>query len=1000
METSGRSSGRGEFSPRLAALGRFTIRHKAFVIGAWLGAAVVLALVFPQLETVVRQQSVQLLPNDVASFTAVENMAEAFDEHGARTSIVVAMEDSSGLTPSVRHRYDTLVKDLRADTDHVLLVQDLLADPDTRSQAISGDGHAWFLPVGIVGTFGDPTAAAAVEAVRAHADSTFTGSTTDVFVTGPAATFHDQIASGEKDAMRIKVASAVLIAVILLLIYRSIFTAVLPLLVVGVSVAVARGALSGFGEAGMPVSQFTAIFLVAILLGAGTDYSVFFISRYHEQRRLGVEPEEAIIYASGSIGRVIWASAATVALALGSMVFARLSVFQGLGPACAVAVLIGFLATVTLLPPVMAIAARRGVAEPRGDISRRYWNRIAVAVVRRPAPLLAISLVLLLALTAVAATIAISYDDRTGQPTSTGSNRGYALLDRHFAKDAVISQFLLVHFQADMRSARSLADLDELASRVAQVPGVIRVAGVTRPTGDRLEQAQLSWQNGQIGDKMSEAVAKGRAGEADLGRLTDGADQLAGGLTQLDNTLRQALMPLSSLIAQAENAGRALQTVRPVVEQLTVGAPAVDQALANGPGLRPLAEQAASAIGVIGPIVDGLDHTPWCSTTPQCAQLLSHARTLVTLRDGGFFDSVAVLGDHLGRGTTLSDTLRSLQAAAQTMQQATSVTGSPTDLVGNARLLQDGVGRLASGARALAVGIHTLADRNIQMLSGMAQIAAQLRTSADATAGSDSSSGFFLPPSSFENREFNKMAKHFISADGRTARFSVTFAPDPFSAEAMELNTRIIDTAQAATPNTALAETDISMAGFPAVNADLQQLLSADFLRLGIATIAVVGIILILLLRAVVAPLYLLGTVILNYTASLGIGVLVFQYGLGQAIAWPVPLLAFILLVAVGADYNMLLISRLREECGRNVRVGVLRTVASTGSVITSAGIIFAVSLFGLMTGSVNMMVQAGFILGCGLLLDTFVVRTLTVPAVATLLGQMNWWPERQRSKG
>lgn len=126
----------------------------------------------------------------------------------------------------------------------------------------------------------------------------------------------------------------------------------------------------------------------------------------------------------------------------------------------------------------------------------------------------------------------------------------------------------------------------------------------------------------------------------------------------------------------------------------------------------------------------------------------------------------------------------------------------------------------------------------------------------------------------------------------------------------------------------------------------------------------------------------------------------VFQYGLGQAIAWPVPLLAFILLVAVGADYNMLLISRLREECGRNVRVGVLRTVASTGSVITSAGIIFAVSLFGLMTGSVNMMVQAGFILGCGLLLDTFVVRTLTVPAVATLLGQMNWWPERQRSKG
>ena len=122
---------------------------------------------------------------------------------------------------------------------------------------------------------------------------------------------------------------------------------------------------------------------------------------------------------------------------------------------------------------------------------------------------------------------------------------------------------------------------------------------------------------------------------------------------------------------------------------------------------------------------------------------------------------------------------------------------------------------------------------------------------------------------------------------------------------------------------------------------------------------------------------------------------LVFQYGFGQAIAWQVPLLAFIILVAVGADYNMLLVSRLREESGRNIRVGVLRTVASTGSVITSAGVIFAASMFGLMVGSLANMIQAGFIIGCGLLLDTFVVRTLTVPAIATLLREASWWPQQ-----
>ncbi len=105
--------------------------------------------------------------------------------------------------------------------------------------------------------------------------------------------------------------------------------------------------------------------------------------------------------------------------------------------------------------------------------------------------------------------------------------------------------------------------------------------------------------------------------------------------------------------------------------------------------------------------------------------------------------------------------------------------------------------------------------------------------------------------------------------------------------------------------------------------------------------------------------------------------------------------MAFILLVAVGADYNMLVVSRLREESTHNMRVGILRTVVGTGSVITSAGIIFAASMFGLMIGSVDMMIQAGFIIGCGILLDTFIVRTLIVPAIATLLRERSWWPHR-----
>jgi RND superfamily putative drug exporter len=966
----------GEYSARLAALARFTVGHKALVIAAWIALAAVLAMVFPQLETVVKRQSVDLIPRDVPSFQALDRMSAAFGEQGSKTAIIVAMEDPAGLTSSARFRYDTLVSRLRADTQHVLAVHDLLADPVTATQAVSRDGKAWYLPVGIAGTLGDPIAAESVQAVRDTAARVFDGSPTLARVTGPPATFSDQIATAEKDLVVISIATAALIAAVLLVVYRSVFTALLPLLVIGLSLAVGRGVLSALGELGMPVSQFTIAFMTVILLGAGTDYTVFLISRYHEQRRQGVAAKTAVINATATIGRVILASAATVAFAFLAMIFARLPVFAALGPACAVAVFVGFMATVTLLPPVLALAARRGIGEPKPDRTRRYWNRVAVAVVRRPVPLLIASLAILLALGSMAATMRIGYDDRKGQPASTASNEGYRLLDRHFRKDIAITEFLVVTSPIDLRTGKGLADLDEMASRVAQIPGVTKVSGVTRPAGTRLEQAQLSWQNGRIGDKMAGAVADGQTHRDDLVKLTSGADQLAGGLARLDTTLRAALTPL--------------------LEQLGTATPAIDRALRSGPGLRPLAEQAKTAIGAIDPLANALDTTPWCATTPQCGQIRDHVQALVTLRNVGFFDEIASLADQFSDGATVAGTVTDVENAVDSLDAAFGAIGGPADLAGSIGRLQNGISQLASGAQALATGVHTLADSNIQLLSGMSQIAAQLQNAARASTGADSSTGFYLPANVFENRQFSDVARQFLSPDGKTARFTIESTYDPYSGDAMTLAHAITDVANAARPNTSLANTAVSIAGLPAVNSDIQRLLSADFHQLGVATLVIVGVILILLLRAVLAPLYLLGTVVLNYAAALGIGVLIFQHGLGQQIAWPVPLGAFIILVAVGADYNMLLVSRLREESARNIRVGVLRTVANTGSVITSAGLIFAASMFGLMAGSIAIMIQAGLIIGCGLLLDTFVVRTLTVPAIATLLREASWWPSRR----
>lgn len=987
-----KAAANGEYSALLEKLAWLVLRRKGFVALVWIIIAGGLALLFPQLESVIRDQSVDPIPASVPSFQTLDRMGTAFNERGAKTTVFVAMENKGGLNAETRAKYGELVAALSADSQHVIAVRDLLGDQLTESQALSSDKKAWYLPVSLEGTLGGPEAAAAVDSVREIADRIFQGSGTTVRITGPPATFSDQLEVGESDLLVITLATVLMIAAILFIVYRSLFTALMPLLVVGMSLAVGRGVLSGLGEIGMPVSQFTSMFMTVIIFGAGVDYSVFLISRYHEAIRSGSTPDVAIAHANGTIGRVVLASAATVALAFLSMAFAKLSVFRTLGPACAIAIAIGFLATVTLLPAVLSFAAKHGAGLPRRDLTRRYWHRVGAFVVRRPVQLLAVSIVVLIGLSLIAATMRITYDDREGQPSSTESNEGYALLNRHFPEDTIISEFLVVESKKDMRTAQGLADLDQMASRVAQTPGVTRVVGVTRPTGERLRQAQLSWQNDQIGSKITEQTGDAQARKGDLNLLQTGSSQLAGGLALLRDQITTNLAPLGGLLGQASAAGGQLSQYRPLVDELASAAPALDQFSQQAPQLARLARQAQSAADTVAPALNALD-APWCKQIPQCSDLRTQTADIRSLAENQsltrFADFATSLGGIRAPGAAdvaqLQDSLNVLDSALQII--------NGQDLSSRLSQLQTGVGALADGARQLSGGVTALVDSNVQLLAGLSQVAAQLRAPEKAVGSSDSATGFYLPADALKDQTFRQLAKQFISPDGKMVRFAVQTAYDPYSADAIDLANKLDDVAESAMPNTTLQGDRASVAGFPAINADVQDLLSYDFKLLGIATLLIVLLILVLLLRAIVAPIYLLATVVLNYLAALGMGVFVLQHLLGNGISWPVPLVSFIVLVAVGADYNMLLVSRLREETTVTGRLGVLRTVARTGSVITSAGLIFAASMFGLAFGSIDVMVQIGFVVAAGLLLDTFVVRTLVVPALAVLLGAASWWP-------
>lgn len=220
--------------------------------------------------------------------------------------------------------------------------------------------------------------------------------------------------------------------------------------------------------------------------------------------------------------------------------------------------------------------------------------------------------------------------------------------------------------------------------------------------------------------------------------------------------------------------------------------------------------------------------------------------------------------------------------------------------------------------------------------------------------------------------------------DGRTL-IQATLAPPPYSTEAFDL----IEPIRAATGDAAL------VGGATAVEFDVREAAAWDSTVIPPIVLLVVFVILMLLLRAVVGPLVLIGTVILSYAAALGVSYFMFDVVFGFSGSDPsLPLFGFVFLVALGVDYNIFLAARAREETFEHgTRRGMLRALAVTGGVITSAGIVLAGTFAVLGSLPLVFLTEIGFVVAFGVLLDTFLVRSVLVPAATLLIGPKFWWP-------
>ena len=908
------------------------------VIGFWIALAAVLSVTFPPLTEMAAKRPVPILPNDAPVLVTTRQISQAFNQSGSENEnvLLVVLTDEYGLNPSDLATYRTLADNLRPDTRDIVMLQDFIQTPALREAMTSKDHKAWYLPMVLSGGVGTPELHEGFGRVADIVKKSVAGTTLTSNLTGPAATGDDLMYIGIRDMHVIEVAVVIMVLIILFVIYRNPFTMMLPLITIGVSVGVAQSIVSGVAELGLGVSSQTITLMTTMMAGAGIDYAVFLISRYHDYLRQGVPSDEAVAAALTSIGKVIAGSAATVSITFLGMIFTKLGAFRNVGPALAISIAVALFAAVTFLPALMVLAGRRNWIKPRRDLTTRFWRRTGIRIVRRPVSHLIGSLTVLLILAGCATFARFNYDDSKTLPGSVESSVGYKTLAEHFPLNATIPEYLVVHSSQDLRKPAALVDLKQMERRVGQLPDIAAIHGAPVPTPKSADKTSAD-------DGLTIGSSGGLTDKRDKRDKTDGD-----GADGFPNTA-SLLYSVASTGTSTPDMG--LPPELAALAPPTAPAKQVDDTATFVSTVRALGFAMSLDVAEIANTVDASPVT-----------VLDVVAT--TTRDGGALKKMSDFAEKL---ENFPDA-KTIEVASRNVRQILDDASNDLRVLGN-----DDAGQRQRTAETQK-DAHNYADAIHQMIDGVKDLIKQ----TEHTGGG-----------------LNSALTAFISPDGHTARYLVQTKLYPFGTDAMNQIRGIIDGARGPHPDALFKEASISASGVTAMLRDTRAYYGQDINLIIIMTILIVFLILVAILRAVVAPLYLIASVVISYLSALGIGVIVFQFILGQSLTWSIPGLTFIVLVAMGADYNLLLISRLREESPHGIRSGVIHTVSSTGGVITAAGVIFAASMFGMLFASISTLVQAGFIIGTGLLLDTFLVRTITVPAIAVLVGKWNWWPSK-----
>lgn len=765
--------------PRVA----HTIHRLALLILLfWIALAMIPNIVVPQLEQVGRLHNVGLSSPEAPSYQAFKHIGKKFHEFDTDSSAMIVLEGDKPLGADAHAYYDKLVRKLEQDRAHVQHIQDFWGDSLTAAGAQSSDGKAAYVQLYLDGAQGEAKSNESVDAVRATVDSMKPPPGVKAYLTGAAPLIADQFTEGDKGSNKVTALTIAVIAVMLFVVYRSFATTALVLVTVLLEMAAARGFVAFLGNEGiLGLSTYATNLLTLLVIAAGTDYAIFFVGRYQEARSAGQEREDAYYDMYSGTSHVVLGSGLTVASAVACLAFTRLPYFQSLGIPAAIGILVALAASLTLGPAILVLASHFGLFDPKRVMQTRGWRRIGTAIVRWPGPILVVSIAIALIGLLALPGYKTSYDTRPYIPATAAANVGYTAAERHFPRARLEPELLMIETDHDLRNPADMLVLERVAKSVFRVPGVALVQSITRPLGTPLDHSSLAFQVSQqsVGQVQNLKYQADRA--RDLLTQSQELDKTIG-ILQQQYTLQQQL------------AGATHEETQKFHETLAIIAEVRDK-LANFDDF-------------FRPIRSYFYFEKHCYDIPACFALRNTFEAL---------DGIDQLSEKFSDLTASLDKLDAIQP----------------QLVG---LIPPQIASQEVNRELTLKNYATNLGINKQSMTANDNPAA-LGQAFDKSKNDDL---FYLPPEVFDNPDFKRGLKLFVSPDGKAARMIITHDGDPAEPEAISRVGPIKLAAHEAVKGTPLSSAEFYLGGTASTYKDIQDMASYDILIVAVASLSLI----------------------------------------------------------------------------------------------------------------------------------------------------------------